>query len=112
MLLVLWLTNTDASSQPCSRFQTLIKIVLACVVMHNMCRVRYPGQQNALLDREGDNHELLPGEWRQEGVMHEMDQVAGPTLVNRRAKKQRIYLKNYVNTVAAVPWQRQQITID
>ena len=79
---------------------TVVKIVLACVIMHNLHRMRNPGQQNLLLDREGDNHKLVPGEWRHEGVMQEMEQVSGATRVNKRAKKQRIYLKHYLNTVA------------
>jgi hypothetical protein len=80
--------------------------------MHNLHKTRNPGQQNLLLDREGDNHKLVPGEWRHEGVMQEMEQVSGATRVNKRAKKQRIYLKHYLNTVAAVPWQQDQISVE
>ena len=37
-------------------------IILAFVCIHNIMRMRYPGDQNALLDREDDNHQGLPGE--------------------------------------------------
>jgi hypothetical protein len=92
--------------------ETVVNTVLACVIMYNLNRMRNPGQHIALMDREGENHELVPGEWRHEGVMHEMDQVAGATVVNKEAKKQRIYLKHYLNTVGAVAWQEQQIAIE
>ena len=47
-------------------------VVLACICLHNLMRVRYPGLQNALLNREED-HALIPGEWRQERLFEEMD---------------------------------------
>ena len=94
-------------------FQTpenAMQIVLATVVLHNIMRTRYPGVQNALLDREGDDHELIPGLWRTEAVMQEMDEIRAPTGETRRGKQQRILLKNFLNSPQGeVPWQRHMI---
>ena len=35
--------------------------------------------QNALLHREGEDHRLIPGLWRNAAVMQEMDEVRVPT---------------------------------
>ncbi len=37
-------------------------IVFACCCLHNLCRILYPG--NPPLDRDNANHEVIPGEWR------------------------------------------------
>ena len=73
-------------------------------------RNQYHGLQNVLLDREGNDHRLIPGLWRNGVVMQEMDEVRTPTGETRRGKRQRILLKNYVNSPqGAVPWQREMI---
>ena len=50
-------------------------LVLAMVDQHNIMRTRYPGVQNALQEREGDDHHLFPGLWRTNVVIQEMDEV-------------------------------------
>ena len=85
-------------------------LVSVAVVLHNIMRTRYPGLQNAALDREGDDHGLIPRLWRNGAVMQEMDEVRAPTGETRRGKKQRILLKNFVNSPqGAVPWQHEMI---
>ena len=42
-------------------------------------RIRYPGLQNALLDREEQDHTLVPSAWREEQLFQEMDNITGPT---------------------------------
>ena len=71
-----------------NRFQCLIttlkqqpknveSIVLACVCLHNIMRMRYIGDQNALLDCEDDNHQLIPGAWQDEVYLVDIDHVRG-----------------------------------
>ena len=84
-------------------------IVLACICLHNVMRIRYPGLQNALMDREVDN-QLVPGAWRQEQLFQEIAAVVGPTSESRRGKRQRLLLKHYYNSaVGSVPWQRDML---
>jgi hypothetical protein len=33
-------------------------VVLACVCLHNLMRIRFPGLHNIRLDREADDHQL------------------------------------------------------
>jgi hypothetical protein len=35
--------------------------------------------------------------------------VRGPNRAATEAKQQRVYLKHYINTIGAVPWQRDMI---
>ena len=50
-------------------------IVEACVCLHNLMRMRYPALQNAQLDVENDTHDLIPGLWRANANMHEVNKV-------------------------------------
>jgi hypothetical protein len=84
-------------------------VVMACVCLHNLLRIRHPGIPIQELDHEGDDHQVIPWEWREAGVLEECAAVRGPTRASRVAKQQRVYLKHYVNTVGAVPWQRDMI---
>jgi hypothetical protein len=71
--------------------------------------MRYPGLQNAALDREADDHQVVPGAWRDDRVLQEVRDVRGPTVAAREAKEVRVYLKHYYNNIGAVPWQREMI---
>jgi hypothetical protein len=53
-------------------------LVLAMVCLHNLMRIRYPGVQNAVADREDDDHRLVPGVWRTEQVIQEMKKRGHP----------------------------------
>ena len=35
------------------------KLVMACITLHNLMRIRYPGLQNQALDREGEDHNVI-----------------------------------------------------
>jgi hypothetical protein len=50
-------------------------IILACVCLHNIMRMRYSGDQNALLDREDENHQVIPGSWRDEVNLQDIEDV-------------------------------------
>lgn len=84
-------------------------IVMACITLHNLMRIRYPGLQNQVLDCEGEEHQLIPGAWRNQGVLDDVANVTAPTQASREAKRQRVYLKHYYSTVGAVSWQRDMI---
>ena len=45
------------------------RIVHACVCLHNLMRIRYGYLQNPSLDSEDANHNLVPGAWREAGMM-------------------------------------------
>ncbi len=73
-------------------------------------RMRYPGLQNALLDQQDDQHHVIRGEWRNGANMQDVENLVGSNRTTRMAKKQREYLKLYLNTPAgAVPWQQRMI---
>ena len=55
-------------------------------------RMRYPALQNAQLDVENDTHDLIPGLWRANANMHEVNTVMGPNRDTIAAKKQQEYL--------------------
>ena len=79
---------------------TVRLIVETCVCLHNLMRMRYPGLQNSQLDSEDDEHNIIPGSWRETVDMHEMEGVRGPNRDTVAAKKQREYLKLYFNSTA------------
>ncbi len=91
------------------RPQHVQHIVHACVCLHNIMRARYPGQQNALLDVEDEDHNIIPGAWRQEGMLEELQRIGGNRMT-REAKRQREYLKHYyVSPAGRVPWQERML---
>ena len=86
--------------------RTVTTITEACVCLHNLMRIRYPGQQNALVDQEDEDHQVVPGAWRDGRNMEDMEDVAGGNRATMRGKAQRLYLTHYVNSaVGSVPWQ-------
>lgn len=89
--------------------ETVSIIVCACLCLHNLMRVRYPGLQNADLDRELNDHNVIPGAWRGNDVLQDVQFSQGGNTATREAKQMRVYLKQYYNQVGAVPWQNQMI---
>ena len=82
-------------------------ITEACVCLHNLMRMRYPGQQNAILDQEDKGHQWIPGAWREGRNMDDILHVPqGRNRDSQLGKLQREYLNNYFNSeVGSVPWQ-------
>ncbi|KAK3082861.1 hypothetical protein FSP39_007396 [Pinctada imbricata] len=90
--------------------ETIRLIVQTCVCLHNLMQIRYPGLQNAVLDQEDDNHQVINGAWRNGLNMQDVDNVTGPNRATRAAKSQREYLKHCFNSSAgSVPWQNNMI---
>jgi len=89
---------------------TVRSITLACCCLHNLMRLRYPALQNAAVDEEDIDHNVLPGAWREHANLYEVDQVVGGNLASRQAKQQRVLLKHYYNSpVGSVTWQDAMI---
>ena len=85
-------------------------IVEACVCLHNLMRIRYPALQNAAMDRENDNHDVVFSDWRENANMHYVNQARGGNFDSTAAKRLREYLKLYFNSpVGAVHWQDDMI---
>ena len=49
-----------------------VSITKACLTLHNLFCDRY-GVNNVSVDEEDDNKEMVPGQWRTDAVMHEVD---------------------------------------
>ena len=92
----------------CHQPQTIRLIVSTCVILHNIMRTRYPGLQNRELDRETEDGDLVPGEWRNERQMGDCLVALGHNRDNRMGKMQRNLLKHWMNSpVGRVPWQER-----
>ncbi len=90
---------------------TVRLIVKACMVLHNLMIIRYPGIQNAQLDRaEGQNRPFTPGSWRRSRNVEDTHVAQGNNRLSKEGKKQRNLLKHWVNSPAGdVPWQDMMI---
>ena len=85
-------------------------IVRACICLHNLMRMRYPGHQRNIIDVEDENHNLIPGQWREERPLMEDPSGRPPRSDSARAKKNRTYLANYFcSTAGSVPWQNRMV---
>jgi hypothetical protein len=85
-------------------------IVEAIICLHNLMRLRYPGIDIQHVDREDDNHNIIPGDWRQHAQMEDVDNAVGPNRDTTDAKRQREYLKLYFNSPAgSVEWQDRMV---
>ena len=90
--------------------RTVENILLACMVLHNIMRLCYPGLQNAVLDQEDNDHNIIPGAWRDGLNMQDVHNIVGGNRATRAAKRQREYLKHYFSApVGAVAWQDNMV---
>jgi len=89
---------------------TAIVITQCCLVLHNLMRMRYPNLQNIDVDQEDDDHQLIPGAWRNNAVMQEVEEEGRGPRATAAAKEQRAYLKHYfASDAGSVPWQMHAI---
>ena len=54
---------------------TVDSIVQACLCLHNFMRMRYPGLQNAVLDKDDEDHNVIPGAWKEGGRLEDMHEA-------------------------------------
>ena len=79
------------------------------VCLHKVIRICYPGQQNAMLDREDNDHRLVEGQWRQGNPMHEVLNQHG-NQGNMEGHVQRDLLQLHFNSPAgSVPRQMEMV---
>jgi len=72
--------------------------------------MRYPNLQNIDVDQEDDDHQLIPGAWRNNAVMQEVEEEGRGPRATAAAKEQRAYLKHYfASDAGSVPWQMHAI---
>ena len=84
----------------------------ACICLHNTMQLRYPGLQNAILDQEDEDHNIIPGALRDGVELLELERARGPNRDAVIAKRQREYMKMYFNIVTgSVPWQDRMIAL-
>ena len=73
-------------------------------------RIRYPHIQNNDIDREDDDNDLIPGAWRNEAIMLDVEVRSRGPRQTAAGKRLRAYLMHYYNSDAgSVPWQRAAI---
>lgn len=83
-------------------------LVLACVMLHNLLRIRSP--DDTVADQEDASHNLVPGAWRDEATLTDAGVRTGGNIDHNEGKSQRDYLKKYfVSDSGQVPWQEQMI---
>ena len=77
--------------------ETVEQLVLAACALHNYLRTECPSYSCNIVDREDDKKEIIPGAWHQDPILA---QAALPVSRNPcvRAKEQRDYLCQYVNS--------------
>lgn len=87
-------------------------IIEGAIVLHNLLRKRVPIIPVNEVDHEDEEHNLVPGNWRDEVQWQDVD--TPPDARNRdtwNAKQQHEYLERYFNSPAgAVEWQDRMIT--
>ncbi len=82
-------------------------IISTCCCLHNLCRIQYPG--NPPLDWDNANHQVIPGEWRDNADLSELQRLRG-NVGTRVARRQRLYLKKYYSSEArAISWQNDMV---
>lgn len=90
--------------------ETVYLIVLACICLNDIIRNIYPGVQNSIMDQEGDDHQVIPGTWRDGLNLDDIQMSRGGNLDTFDAKQQQPYLKHYVNSpLGSVLWQDRMI---
>jgi len=88
----------------------VIKMVNAMLCLHNFFRMNFPAEGNRLIDRDNDNHQIVPGAWRLNANMHEVYRAVGGNYDKTTAKRQRETLRLYfTSTVGTVPWQDNMV---
>ena len=83
---------------------------MACCILHNYLREKYPQATIQAADHEDpDTHDIVPGAWRQNQGLENLQNLAGNTS-SKAGKAQREYLRVYCNSdVGRVDWQDDMI---
>ena len=86
------------------------RITMACVLLHNLMRIRYPTMQNPYGDRFDRYGRLIRGGWRDRPQLIGGPNLPGGNYGTRLARLQRDYLRDYFNSRrGSVPWQHKMV---
>lgn len=75
--------------------KTVEFIVEACIVLHNLMRNRYPVMHRRAVDREDENGNIIPGEWRQNSQVLQQPPNFYGSAATRAGQRQRLALQAY-----------------
>ena len=90
--------------------ETVTSIVLSCICLHNLLRLRNRNAHVSVADQEDNNHNIIPGEWRKDNPLMDGVSELPPNSATKAAKNQREYLRAYFSSVAgSVSWQDDMI---
>ncbi|CAH1253084.1 HARBI1 [Branchiostoma lanceolatum] len=93
--------------------ETATDIIEACLTLHNIFRIRNPTLQNIGMDAEDDHYQLVPGAWRTDAVMQEVEDEGRGPRATADGKRLRAYFREYFNCDAgSVPWQLRAVNFE
>ena len=100
-----WPTDGDASWAPWNKDLMWRLLVETGVILHNLLRIRFPAIANAEVDREDEDHNIIPGAWRE---TNRWRRYPSPGTQQSVGKVMRDYVKAYFNSEAgSFPWQER-----
>ena len=90
--------------------ETVTSIVLSCICLHNLLRLRNRNEHVSVADQEDNNHNIKPGEWRKDNPLMDGVSELPSNSTTKASKNQREYLRAYFSSEAgAVSWQDDMI---
>ena len=90
--------------------ETVTSIVLSCICLHNLLRLRNRNEHVSVADQEDNNHNIIPGEWRKDNPLMDGVSELPSNSTTKAAKNQREYLRAYFSSEAgSVSWQDDMI---
>ncbi len=89
--------------------ETVNQIVTVCCILHNIFHLRYPANHIQLVDREDQDHNLIPGAWRHTADLTDMERTLRGSDRNKQAKALRLLLKSYYINAGSLEWQNRMI---
>ena len=89
-----------------------VSVTKACLTLHNLFRDHY-GVNNIGVDEEDENNEVIPGQWRTDAVMHEVEAQLRAPRANAAGQALRTTFQHYFNSDAgSVPWQLRVLGLE
>ena len=89
---------------------TCTAVVLACCCLHNLMVDRNAGYYRGMVDDEDQNHNVIPGPWRDQPQLVDGQKQGARNTANQEGKAVREYLTNYFSSPeGAVEWQDRMV---
>ncbi len=90
--------------------RNVVKVAKACMTLHNIMRTRYPRPAEPGPRPGSDQVQLVPGAWRDDAVMRDVEAEGRGPRTTQAGKEQRAYFKKYfMSPAGSVPWQHVAI---